>query len=118
MQCKICPMKCELTIEEDKENNSYRVSGNKCPQGQKYALKEMTDPSRVLFSRVLLDSGPMSRLHVRTDGIVPNHLKDEFIEIIENTRVSAPVSKGDVIIENIMDTGTNVISTRKVNKIH
>ena len=116
MQCQICPMKCELTIEEDKENNSYRISGNKCPQGQKYALKEIKDPSRILFSRVLLDNGPMSRLHVKTDTIVPNHLKDEFIDIIENTRVSAPISQGDILITNILDTGINVISTRKVNK--
>ncbi|OLS03439.1 DUF1667 domain-containing protein [Tissierella creatinophila] len=117
MQCQICPMKCELNIEENKEDNSYKVSGNRCPQGQKYALKEMTEPSRVVFSRVLLDSGPMSRLHVKTDDIVPSYLKDKFIEIIENTRVKAPVSKGAIIIEDIMNTGINVISTRKVNKI-
>lgn len=117
MQCKICPMKCELIIEDDKENNSYTVRGNRCPQGQKYVLKELKEPSRVMFSRVLLDSGPMSRLHVKTDDIVPSYLKDKFIEIIENTRVKAPISKGDIIIKDVMNTGINVISARKVNSV-
>lgn len=117
MKCMICPIQCQLHIKEDKENNSYIVTGNKCPQGEKYALREMKDPSRVLFSRVLLEDGPMSRLHVKTDAIVPNNLKDKFIEIIENTRTKAPIARGDIIIENILDTGINVVSARKINKI-
>ena len=117
MKCKICPIQCELHIKEDKKNDSYIVTGNKCPQGQKYALKEIKEPSRVVFSRVLLEDGPMSRLHVKTDAIVPNYLKDKFIEVIENTRIKAPISRGDIIIENILDTGINVVSARRVNKV-
>lgn len=117
MNCKICPMNCQLSIEKDARDNSYIIRGNRCPQGEKYALKEIEEPSRVLFSRVLLDGGPMSRLHVKTDKIVPSYFKDRFIEIIEKTRVKAPVSKGDILIENILYTGINVISTRKVNAL-
>lgn len=112
MKCKICPMHCDLTIERD--HNSFIVRGNKCPQGKKYALREKEEPSRVLFSRVLLDNGPMSRLHVKTDRVVPNHIKDKCIEIIEKTRVEAPVLKGDILIENILDTDINVVSARKI----
>lgn len=117
MQCNVCPIHCNLKVEKDLESNSYRVSGNKCPQGEIYALKEMEEPSRVLFSRVLLDGGPMSRLHVKTDKVLPANLKDQFIKIIESTRVRAPVSKGDILIENLLDTGINVVSARRVNKI-
>lgn len=117
MKCKICPIQCELEIKEDKENDTYIVTGNRCPQGEKYALREMKEPSRVVFSRVLLEDGPMSRLHVKTDGIVPNYLKDDFIEVIEKTRIKAPISRGDIIIENILDSGINVVSARRVNKV-
>ena len=117
MECKICPMHCELSIEEDKKNDSYIITGNRCPQGEKYALKEIEEPSRVLFSRILLDKGPMSRLHVKTDGIVPSYFKERFIEIIEKTRAQAPISKGEVLIENVLYTGINVVSTRRVNSI-
>lgn len=117
MNCKICSMDCELNIKENKEDNSYIITGNRCPQGEKYALKEIREPSRVLFSRVLLDKGPMSRLHVKTDKIVPSYFKDSFIKIIEKTRVEAPVAKGDILIENILNTGINVVSARRVNVI-
>lgn len=117
MQCTICPLHCDLTVEKDEINNTYRVSGNKCPQGEKYALKEINQPSRVLYSRVLLDGGPMSRLHVKTDKVLPYDLKDAFIEIIEKTKIKAPVLKDQILIENILNTGINVISARRVNKI-
>nr|WP_300003768.1 DUF1667 domain-containing protein [Tissierella sp.] len=117
MKCKICPMHCELSIEEDKMDNSYIITGNKCPQGEKHALNEIKEPSRVLFSRVLIDKAPMSRLHVKTDGIVPSYFKEKFINLIEKTRVEAPIAKGEVIIENILSTGINVVSARRVNEI-
>lgn len=117
MICRICPVNCELKIEKDEANSSYRVSGNKCPQGHKYALREIEEPSRVLFSRVLLENAPMSRLHVKTDALVPNSLKEDFINIIEKTKVRAPVAKGHIIIENILDTGINIVSARRVNSI-
>lgn len=115
MNCEICPMKCKLTIVKD--GKTLLVEGNRCPQGEKYALKEIEEPSRVLFSRVLLDGGPMSRLHVKTDRVVPNSLKNDLIEIIEKTRVKAPVIKGDIIIANILDTGINVIAARRVKMV-
>ena len=116
MKCKICPMHCDLTIVEDKDKNSYKEEGNKCPQGEKYLLKEREEPSRVLFSRILLENGPMSRLHVKTDRVIPSNLKDKCIDIIEKTKVKAPVLKGDILIENILNTGVNVISARRVNR--
>lgn len=116
MKCEICPLHCKLLIEKNNDN-SYRVLGNKCPQGEKYALQDLEEPSRVLFSRVLLENGPMSRLHVKTDRVVPHSLKDKFIKIIENTKVKAPVFRGDVLIENVLDTGINIVSARKVNSI-
>lgn len=116
MECRICPIHCNLTVEENEEN-SYIVFGNRCPQGEKYALKEIQEPSRILFSRVLLENGPMSRLHVKTDKVVPETLKDKFIAIIENTKVEAPVLRGDILIENILNSGINLVSARKVNSI-
>lgn len=114
MKCNICPLHCNLIVEGKENSKSFVVRGNKCPQGKKYALREIKEPSRILFSRVLLDNGPMSRLHVKTDRVIPNSMKDKCVEIIEKTRVEAPVLKGDVLIENILGTGANVISARKI----
>lgn len=118
MSCKVCPMACHLKISEDKVNPStHRVEGNKCNRGKDFALKEILEPSRVLTSRVLLENGPMSRLPVKTNGVIPSHLVDESMEIIKEARVSAPIAKGDIIIKNILNTGVDVVAARKVNNL-
>lgn len=118
MECKICPLACNLLVSKDKGNPlNYEVKGNKCNRGKEYALKEVLEPSRVLTSRVLLENGPMSRLPVKTSGVIPSDLVGKTMEIIKKTKVSAPVVKGDILIKNILDTGIDLIAARKVNKL-
>lgn len=115
-KCKVCPVGCDLTIIQDEsQESSYTVEGNKCGRGKNYGMKEILEPSRVLTSRVLLKNGPMNRLPVKTNGIIPEHLVDQCMEIIKVTTVSAPVNKDDIIIENILDTGIDLVAARKVN---
>lgn len=116
-KCKVCPMECELKITKDDTQSSYSVEGNRCNRGKEYGIKEALEPSRILTSRVLLKGGPMSRLPVKTNGIIPEYLVDKCMEIIKVTEVSAPVEKGHIIIENILDTGVDVVASRKVNRI-
>lgn len=113
--CKVCPIGCELKIKIDPENPSnYLVEGNRCNRGKEFGLKEVLEPSRVLTSRVLLKNGPMGRLPVKTNGVIPENLVDECMEIIKITEVSAPVKKGQIIIENILNTGVDVVAARRV----
>lgn len=117
-KCKVCPVGCDLNIIPDKSQpSSYLIKGNKCDRGKDYGIKEILEPSRVLTSRVLLKNGPMSRLPVRTNGIIPKHLVNQCMDIIKITIVSAPVNKGDIIIENILNTGIDLIAARKVNQL-
>lgn len=118
MKCKVCPMECNLTVKKNKTTPStYEIEGNKCNRGKDYALKELLHPSRVLTSRVLLENGPMSRLPVKTNGVIPSHLVNEVMEIIKKTKISAPIIKGDIIIKNILNTGIDLIAARKVNRL-
>lgn len=117
-KCKVCPVGCELKIIKDKSNPySYIVEGNQCGRGSDYGIKEVLEPSRIITSRVLLKNGPMSRLPVKTNDIIPHELIDQCMEIIKETRVSAPVNKGDIIIKNILGTGVDLIAARKVNSL-
>ena len=59
----------------------------------------------------------MSRLPVKTNGVIPENLVDKCMDIIKTTEVSAPVEKGQIIIKNILDTGVDVIAARKVNSL-
>lgn len=114
-KCKVCPIGCDLKIIKDElRTNNYVVEGNRCNRGKEFGIKEMLEPSRVLTSRVLLKNGPMGRLPVKTNGVIPEELVDECMEIIKSTEVSSPVERGQIIIENILNTGVNVIAARRV----
>ena len=116
--CRVCPMACNLKIVEDELNPSgYNISGNRCNRGIEYGLKEMTEPSRVLSSRVILKGGPMGRVPVKTDGVIASHLVDDVMDLIKDTVAYAPLKRGDVILENILGTKVNLIAARKVNKL-
>lgn len=52
---------------------------------------------------------------VRSDKPVPLRLMEEIMDVIREIKVNAPVVKGDIIVENILNTGANIISTRTVN---
>lgn len=114
-KCKVCPIGCELIIKEDQSTPSgYTVEGNSCNRGKDFGIKEVTEPSRILTGRVLLEDGPMNRIPVKTTGVVPKGKVDECMRIFNNTKVTAPVKKGDVIIKNILGLGVDVVAARKV----
>ena len=114
MKCKVCPIGCELIISKNSSSPSgYSVEGNSCNRGMDFGIKEMTEPSRILTGRVMLKNGSMKRLPVKTTGVVPKDRVDEIMYIFNNTEVESPVKRGDVIIENILGLGINVVAARK-----
>ena len=113
-KCKVCPIGCELIITENKSNPSgFTVEGNSCNRGRDFGIKEIIEPSRVLTGRVLLKHGAMSRLPVKTTGVVPKDKVDECMKIFNSTEATAPIKKGDIIIKNILGLGVDVIAARK-----
>ncbi len=113
-KCKVCPIGCELIITENKSAPSgYSVEGNSCNRGRDFGIKEVTEPSRILTGRVLLENGHMSRLPVKTTGVVPKDKVEECLEIFNSTEVTAPIKRGEVIIKNILGLGVDVVAARK-----
>lgn len=114
--CIVCPIGCSLLIEKDNsEESGYKVSGNKCNRGLDYAIKEMTNPTRVITSTVKIENGLLTRIPIKTDGTVPKGKIFECMERINEVTVEAPVSIGDIIIPDILNTGVNVIATRNMD---
>jgi len=110
MICIVCPKGCRLTVEAVGE--TVQVSGNTCPRGKEYGTRELTDPRRVVTSTVELLGGPFRRLPVKTDGAIPKKLIFACMEEINKVSVSVPVRAGDVLIENVLGTGVNVVAAR------
>jgi CxxC motif-containing protein len=109
--CIECPKGCRLTIDEN-----LNVTGNTCIRGKKYAINEVTAPKRIITSTVVVNSKIVSRLPVMTENDVPKELMFEIVKELNNVRVEVPVKCRDVIIENVCNTGVNIIATRTLDE--
>jgi len=114
MICILCPKGCILYVSKSDNLKDYTVKGNKCKKGVHYGIKEMTNPTRMLTTTVKLSNSYLNRLPVRTNVPVPKHKIFDFMSEINKLQVSAPVLIGDILMENVLDSGINVISTRSI----
>ncbi len=113
MVCIVCPMGCRLKVTKNKDG--YEVEGNQCKRGEVYAIKELTHPTRVLPTTVKIKNGTLNRLPVKTKEPIPKDRLFDAMDVINKVEVEAPVKVGDVIIENILDTGVDVVATRDMD---
>lgn len=114
MICIKCPRGCNLIVENIEDIKNLKVTGNQCPRGEKYAYDEITDPKRTVTATARIDSKTDRRLPVRTDGEIPKDKFKEIVDIISSLNLKGPIKRGEIIIENVDDTGVNVIATKTV----
>lgn len=112
MTCIICPMGCPLTVE--KTDSGIKVSGNSCPRGEKYAIAECTAPERTLTSIVPVVGCDMAS--VKSDAPLPKERIADCIRVLADITLLPPVHIGDCIVENILDTGVNIIATKNISQ--
>ena len=111
LTCIVCPKGCQLTVElEDKEIKS--ITGHTCKRGEEYAKTECTAPRRTLTTTAPVVGGGV--VPVKTDNTVPKELLFECMALINKAYVPADAEVGYVVIENILNTGANVVTTRNV----
>lgn len=113
LTCIGCPMGCALQVEQ-KEDGAINVTGNICKRGDAYARKEVTHPTRIVTSTVRVTGGNIAMVSVKTEHDIPKEKIMDIMQCIKDIRVKAPVSIGDVILENAANTGVNIIATKDV----
>ena len=86
LTCICCPVGCALTVTIA-DDSSVTVTGNRCPRGAAYGEKEVTNPTRIVTSTVRVTGYPDAVVSVKT-------------------------ASGDIILENVADTGVNIVATR------
>lgn len=109
--CITCPKGCHLKVDEA---NDYAVTGNSCPKGAEYGRKELVNPTRVITTTVAIEGGTYRRVPVKTSGDIPKGMIFDIMEEINKIVVQSPVKVGDVIIENVLGTGVNVVSAKNM----
>lgn len=110
--CICCPLGCQITVT--KENGQFVVTGNNCPKGEKYVKDEMTNPTRMVTSMVNVNNGDIPVVSVKTKVAIPKDKIKDCMNALKGISVEAPVKIGDIIIENIADTGIAMIATKDV----
>lgn len=105
----MCPVGCHLEIDKD-----HNVSGNRCPRGIAYAIKEVTNPTRVLTTTVRTTSKRTPRISVKTAEPLGKALIFPAMERIATLKVEHTIHVGDVVLKNILDSGIDLIATKDV----
>lgn len=116
--CIVCPMGCHLTVTKDENSESgYKVTGNTCKRGIEYGIKEVTNPTRVVTSTVKIINGDLPRLPIKTNGAIPKEKIFECMKLINSVEIEAPIKVDDVIIENILESGVDLVASRSMKKV-
>lgn len=111
--CVSCPIGCAITVELDDNGQVLTVTGNTCKRGDSYARQECTHPERMLTSTVKVEKGRMPVVPVKSSKPIPKELLFDCMTEINKVVVTAPVKIGDVVLENILNTGANIVATNE-----
>ncbi len=115
LTCINCPMGCSLTVEMEGEQ-VIQVSGNTCKRGENYARKEVTNPTRIVTTAVKVLNGTSDMVSVKTKEDIPKGKIFDCVKALKNVHVEAPVHIGDVIADNIAETGVDIVATGNIER--
>lgn len=113
--CIVCPKSCHGTLTVD--GDTFKTENFGCKNGERYAINEYTDPKRVLTTTVTLNDGLFHLLPVVSDGEISRKVFKDCLDALYDISVDAPVSAGDVIVKNILDTGVDIVAARSIDKV-
>ncbi len=113
LTCIGCPLGCAVTVTL--ENGQITgVAGNTCKRGDDYARKEVAHPTRIVTSSVCVAGGIAPMVSVKTRNDIPKDKIFDCVRALKGLTVDAPVSIGDIVLENVAGTGVDVIATKAV----
>ena len=113
--CTLCPLGCNLAVtEEDNEKKLLKVRGQKCKKGKDFAYDEFYNPTRTITTTVAISCASLTRLPVKSSLPVPRELIFEALAKIYELELSGPIKMGDVVLEDILGTGTDIVATRSL----
>ena len=114
--CISCPVGCELTVTID-EGKIIEVEDNACKLGIEYAKQEIFDPRRMVATTVKVKGGFHPLVPVYTEYPIPKPMIKDILAEVQKVEIQAPVELNQVVIENVLGTGVNIIASRNMPKV-
>lgn len=116
LTCIGCPLGCSLNVKMS-GTEVIDVTGNSCKKGAEYAAKEVTNPTRIVTSVVRVNGGNLGVVSVKTEKDIPKSKIQDCIKALKYVQVNAPIKIGDIVLENVANTGINIIATRNIREV-
>ena len=66
------------------------------------------------MSEIKVNNGNIPMVPCKTEKDIPKSLIFDVLNLLKVLSVEAPISVGDILLENVCDTGINIVSTRTV----
>lgn len=114
--CICCPLGCQLTVMLTQGPAGLDVTGvvgYTCRRGKDYARQEATHPVRMITVAVPVE-GRLSPVSAKTAQPIAKNSMQAALDEIRQLRVQPPVREGDVLLENVANTGISLVATKTV----
>lgn len=112
--CIICPLACRVSVMVDHEGDIVELANFRCKKGKEYAVAEYRAPVRVLTTTVMVEKSRHALLPVRTNRAIPRKELVVCMDYLARIRVEPPLKPGEVIVKNILNTGSDIIATHEL----
>ena len=109
LTCIVCPKGCDLVVSLGDDGKIENITGFTCPRGKDYAYAECTAPVRTVTTTVRCLDGEV--VSVKTSKPIPKEMIFKVMAAINAVNANNGVKIGDIIIENVCDTGADVVAT-------
>ena len=115
VRCIVCPTGCEVHVKNI--NGELIVEGHTCKRGEEYAKDEFIAPKRILTTTMRVKNGLLPLIPVRTNIPIPKENLNDVLNEIALKEIEAPLIMGDILIQNVLKLGADVIASRDLIKI-
>ena len=114
LTCICCPLGCQIMVELE-SGEVISVTGNTCKRGEDYVRKEVISPTRIVTTTVKVIGGSVPTVSVKTKSDIPKDKIFDCVKTLKEVEVVAPIAIGDVVLENVVGTGVDIIATKGVD---
>lgn len=109
MICIMCPIGCNLEVEQLTKGGELKVTGQTCKRGEVYARMEIINPQRIVTSLFPVKGDGV--VSCKTSNTIDKSKIFDVLNAIKAKSANKPVKIGDVLIKNVLNTGVDIVAT-------